>query len=170
MTSQQIPQRLDPFKYIGGGLELAGSVALERLTRLDDLLANKQGNVQISIRFSRDEQKFAVVSGEIETEVNLVCQRCRAVDTISIASEFRFALLRKEADIQSLPESYEPMLLDKPELDIYELIEEELILALPIVHYHEEGNCSEALQKSFGKDVNVEEKPNPFSVLEKLKN
>lgn len=170
MTSQQIPQRLDPFKYIGGGLELAGSIALESLTRLDGLLVNQEGEVKISLRFFRDEQKIAVISGEIEAQVALICQRCTDTDKVLIASEFRFALLRKEQDMQNLSQGYEPLILEEAELDVYELIEEELILSLPLVHYHDDGVCSELFKKSFGQiDVVTEEKPNPFSVLEKLK-
>lgn len=170
MTSQQIPQCLDPFKYIGTGLELAGNIALERFSRLDGLLANQKGNVKVLLRFFRDEQKIAVISGTVETQVALVCQRCTELDKVLIASEFRFALLRNEEGIRNLPESYEPIVLEEPELDIYELIEEELILSLPIVYYHEEGSCSEVLKNVLGDaNVKAEEKPNPFSILEKLK-
>lgn len=170
MNSQQIPQRLDPFKYIGAGLELAGSIALKSLPRLEGLLVNQEGDVKVLLRFFRDEQKIAVISGEIETQVALICQRCTDIDKVSITSEFRFAILRKEQDIQNLSQRYEPMVFEESELDIYELIEEELILSLPLVHYHDAGVCSELFQKTFGHiDVETEEKPNPFSILEKLK-
>jgi uncharacterized protein len=175
MNDQQIPQRLDPFKQIGAGLKYDGFVSLDRLSRLDGLIADQQGKVKVSFRFYRDEQKIAVVSGKVEASLKLVCQRCHDIDEFLAESEFCFALLRKEEDAQYLPEMYEPLVLQAPELDIFELIEEELILTLPIVHYHDEsygGACAEAAKNTtFGAtDVDSEVKPNPFAVLEKLKN
>jgi len=173
MNSQQIPNRIDPLKYIGSGLELAGSIPLSRLTRLDGLLANSEGNAEVFLRFYRDEQKIAVILGKVEAQLNLLCQRCLGVDQVTIKSEFLFALVDEE-DINHLPAMYEPLILEKPELNIYELIEEDLILAIPIVHYHDDkvvGGCLEFIPKTFGKiDSSVDEKPNPFSILEKLKN
>ncbi len=169
MTGQQIPQRLDPFKQIGAGLIHEGSVSLNRLSRLEGLLANQDGEVHLTLRFDRDEQKMAVVAGELKAELNLLCQRCNAIDQFQVDSEFRFALLRSEDEIENLPEIYEPLVLESPELDVFELIEEELILALPIVHYHEDS-CSEDLGQSFGEIADdEEERSNPFSVLEQLK-
>jgi uncharacterized protein len=170
MSGQQIPQHLEPFKHIAAGSEIAGTIALEGLKGLEGLLTDFNGEVSVSLGFYRDEQNIALVSGQITSTLNLVCQRCLGAYPLGVKEEFLFALLRDEEQIENLPESYEPLVLEKPELDIHGLVEQELILALPIVHYHE-SNC-EALsnETSFG-DSGTEElkRPNPFAVLEKLK-
>ncbi len=171
MSGQRIPQCLDPFKQIGAGIEIRGKLALAELARLEGLLANLDGEVEVQLSFFRDEQNIAVISGSVKSAVNLGCQRCLAIDAFWVDSQFRFALLRNESQIDNLPESYEPMILDKPELNVHAMIEEELILALPIVHFHSES-CKKGFDKtSFGDVEQLESsKPNPFAVLEKLKN
>lgn len=172
MNGQQIPQRLDPFKQIGAGVELEGRVELARLSRLDGLLVSNDGSVKLKLHFYRDEQKIAVLKGELSTQVNLLCQRCLSADALDIESSFCFALLKKEKDIGQLPESYEALILDEPVLDIYTLIEDELILALPIVHFHEKQCIDQRIlsaEASVSQESELTKQVNPFTVLEKLK-
>jgi len=170
---QKIPQRLDAAKQVAAALRYDGYVDLSRLSRLDDLLAEQQGEVKVSLNFDQDEQNIAVLWGSIEAEPKLICQRCHKPDVFFINTTFSFALIQKEEDAEHLPEIYEPLLLSTPEINVFELIEEELILALPIVHFHAEGHpdCSESIEgASFrDKDAGTAEKQNPFSVLETLK-
>ena len=171
MNGQQLPQRLDPFKQIGAGVELEGYVELARLTRLDGLFVDNNGSVRLTLRFYRDEQKIAVIKGELFSQVSLLCQRCLSTDLIDIESQFSFALLKNEKDISHLPESYEALVLDEPVLDLYALIEDELILALPIVHFHEK-KCVEnslAIDDSSSGFSETAKQVNPFTVLGKLK-
>jgi len=171
MNGQQLPQRLDPFKQIGAGVELEGHVGLDRLTRLDGLLVDNNGSVKLTLHFYRDEQKIAVIKGELSSQVSLLCQRCLSADAINIESRFSFALLKNEKDIAHLPESYEALVLDEPVLDLYALIEDELILALPIVHFHEK-KCTEnslSADDSSAQQSEITKQVNPFTVLEKLK-
>ena len=168
MTDQQIPQYLDPFKQLGSGLKFKGSVALKHLDRLEGLLANREGSVTISLNFFRDEQRIVVVEGELEAQISLVCQRCMSSDNLDVASHFRFALLRDEEKVDTLPESYEPLVLEKPEIDVFGLIEEELILALPIVHFHDE-QCVEGKLHDGKFEAEGVKQENPFAVLKALK-
>jgi len=170
MSAQHIPKRLDPFKQIGSGIDISGQIELKSLARLEDLLADQEGAVEVSLSFYRDEQGFAIVAGDVAATVNLACQRCLQADALDLVGEFAFALIREQSEAGSLPEGYEPLILDTPELDLHELVEEELILTLPIVHYHQQGCHAESQGDSFGGDKNETlEKPNPFAVLEKLK-
>ncbi len=49
------------------------------------------------------------------------------------------------------------------EMSVLELMEDELLLALPIAPKHEEGECSNE------SSINEYKKPNPFAKLEMLK-
>lgn len=170
MNDQQIPQRLDPFKQVGAGAEMKGSISLNSLKRLEGLLADSDGKVSVHLHFYRDEQRMSVVSGEISAVLSLICQRCLGLEKVNIEGSFLFALLRSEDDVDNLPDNYEPLVLDNPEIDLYGLVEEELILALPIVFYHSEGCQPLNGKTTFGDQANGnEQKQNPFAVLEKLK-
>ncbi len=170
MNDQLIPQRLDPFKQVGAGTEMKGNIPLNCLERLEGLLADSEGSVSVHLHFFRDEQRIAVISGKIDAVLSLTCQRCLTVEKVNIEGAFLFALLRSEEDAHSLPDIYEPLVLDKPEIDLHALVEEELILALPIVFYHSEVCQPLDGKTTFGDQVEgAEKKPNPFAVLEKLK-
>ena len=73
-----------------------------------------------------------------------------------------------EEHAKNLPRYYDPLIVAGDDLELFPMVEEELILSLPIVPYHDD--CS--VQTSFG-DVattdNETDKPNPFSVLASLK-
>lgn len=70
-----------------------------------------------------------------------------------------------------LPESYELIQLDENgEFDLNELIEDELILSLPIVAMHPLEECPMAgAQMTWGEIDPADERPNPFAVLTSLK-
>ena len=51
-------------------------------------------------------------------------------------------------------------------MDLLGLLEDELILSLPLVAYHDELNCNEAL---VALKASAQNKPSPFAELETLK-
>jgi uncharacterized metal-binding protein YceD (DUF177 family) len=57
--------------------------------------------------------------------------------TTPIETSVRVALLPSEADVARVPEDLEPMLAPGGRISIDELVEEELMLFLPIVPLHE---------------------------------
>ena len=74
-----------------------------------------------------------------------------------------------EERAKQLPKSMDPVILGEGQADLYTIIEDELLLNLPMVSYHKE-DCIE--QTSFGEDnteESAESSSNPFQVLEQLK-
>jgi uncharacterized protein len=76
-----------------------------------------------------------------------------------------------DAESDHLPEGYDEVELDENgEINVFELIEDELILAIPIVPTHNEASCSYSSEPtSFGKLAAKDDKPNPFDILKQLK-
>ena len=73
-----------------------------------------------------------------------------------------------EADL--LPESYEPLLVNEPTVSLLEMIEDELLLSLPLVIRHEESECQLKQEYSNGAtDDHEGPAEHPFAVLEQLK-
>jgi uncharacterized protein len=70
-----------------------------------------------------------------------------------------------------LPKHYEPAIMDhNGNIDPWELVEDELILALPMFAYHVNGECEIKQPKADTEQVEVTEKDdNPFAVLQQLK-
>jgi uncharacterized protein len=85
----------------------------------------------------------------------------------SIDASYRFQFVKDEATAQALDEAQDEVdtLVHSRQFDLHELIEDEMLMALPIVSLHEA--CPEAGAAAFLPD---DTKPNPFAVLKNLKN
>jgi uncharacterized protein len=83
-----------------------------------------------------------------------------------------------EEELQELPDTEDGIVMEEDGLNILDVIEDELILSLPLVPAHADVNCNlflNALTQAEidvqGKDKNsaLNDKPNPFAVLATLK-
>jgi uncharacterized protein len=103
-----------------------------------------------------------------QATVELECQRClQPVATpLTVQRSFRFA--QDEASAAEIDaDSEDDVLVLTRALDVHELVEDELILALPLVPRHDA--CPQPLVAPAEADEPPEERPNPFAVLAALK-
>ena len=170
MLNAPIPSHVDPRKLADRDAVLEGQVELASLQRLCDPLADEAGVVQAKFNFARDEQKTVVIRSELAVEVKMVCQRCLELVALPIHSECEYAVVWVGANTQSLPKGYDVLELGEEPMDLPALIEEELLLALPIVPTHAPGECQQPAGLD-EPDLGEDEVPrsNPFSVLAQLK-
>lgn len=168
-----IPRLIDPRRFAQQGVVLRGAVPVAELQRLQDIDLAVEA-VQAELFFSVDEQREKVISGQLQVEVKLQCQRCLDLMPISLVCDVNLALVRDEEDARNLPGSYDPWISVEEQADLYALIEEEILLNVPYVVYHETP-CGSALQlnerpqKEQLESGGVSDKPNPFQVLKQLK-
>jgi uncharacterized protein len=108
---------------------------------------------------------------DAQTSIELTCQRCLSpvVCALQAHRQFRFAL--DEAAALALDDELEDdVLVLSQSFDAMELIEDELIMAMPLVAMHE--SCPVSLAQHSGEAIESDlnpEKPNPFAVLAQLK-
>ncbi|MGA9855927.1 MAG: YceD family protein [Gammaproteobacteria bacterium] len=76
------------------------------------------------------------VHGEVEANLLLTCQRCFGSMHFPVKAEFNLAWVRNENEALRLPDMYEPLLSASGRVKLAELIEDELLLALPMVALH----------------------------------
>lgn len=128
----------------------------------------------MKLQFHLDDNHRRVIEGEIETEVSVMCQRCLEPAQIHLADSFSLGIVETESHIARLPDSLDPWMVTDQKLVIADFVEEQLILAMPIVCYHAEG-CKAAsaggnAESSDGNAVNEKNrKVSPFAILQKLK-
>lgn len=153
------------------GIALKGTVSAARMTRLSALLEAPAGEVQVDLSFDRDEQGISAMHGHYRVEVALMCQRCLEQVVLELDAECDVGFVASDEAAKNLPRHYEPVILDDEALDLHELIEDELLLALPVVPMHPMGTCQhpQGYQPGDAEPEEEAEKPNPFSVLAKLK-
>ena len=156
-------------RFAQQGALLAGQVPGVELGRLATAVNEVLGDVVATLHFAIDENGLRLVTGEVAAEVRLTCQRCLGGLTIPLSAMVSLAFIHSDSDAKTLPKHIDPWLIsaDQSEIDLYEVLEEELLLCLPIVasHSHE---CVDKQLYSRG-EVAPDSGKNPFQVLAALK-
>lgn len=168
MSDKFIPEHIDPFRYAEQNLALTGSVKVSEMQRLSANLNAIDDVVNVDLKFGVDEQKITFLKGHLKTCLSLQCQRCMEPLRYEIISDFLLGIVSTLEEANALPEHYEPALATEGQLALRELIEDEIILNLPIIPRHEPEDCKVKLPLiDSGWEQGKGE--NPFHVLESLK-
>ena len=174
--SDGLPEVLDFVRQVELNRTIDGIYPISKLARLSEVLASKEGYITANLEFT-DSVGFAILKGKVSANVLVDCQRCLDPVETELSGKFKFALVNSEEDYSLLPDEFEPYLIEGEEQSIIELIEDELLLCLPMVTIHDE-NCSSYMIKQnraikaemkAAKDANREAE-HPFAALKDLKN
>ena len=142
-----------------------GTFPLAAFPRLRGSLVDAEGECRFTLEFGRDAMNQAFVEVRAEADLPLQCQRTleRYLQPVKVMQQL--GLITSEAQESALPEGMEPLLVpENGELRPIDLVEDELILALPVVPINPESSMPDAVWP-----LDDEEKPNPFTVLSALK-
>jgi uncharacterized protein len=168
------PQRLDVAALAAEAGELSGEWPLASLDRLS-ASAMPEASPQAVVSWSVQGELRPVTGGQAEVWLHLragihlalCCQRCLGpvLDTVTLDRALRFvADERQAAELDA--EMEDDVLALERELDVRELVEDELLLALPLVPRHTQ--CPAPLPLP-ADEPEVAERPNPFAALAALK-
>ena len=172
MQTVKIPVSIDPNRAAASKLSYEGLIPGVQLKRLNELCAGDCSNVAVSLECGVDIQGIVYLKGKAVTELTLNCQRCMTLYTTEVTVDFCFSPCGSEAEIDELPDAYDPIECNEiGEIRLHQLIEDELIVAMPLIPMHTEESCSKGDQDIVVGEIEPaqEERPNPFAVLEKLK-
>ena len=115
---------------------LSGQIELKRLARLRDMLHADDGSVTAKLRFSKRDSAWVIVKLECEATLALLCQRCLEPMLHTVAAQVELGLVESASMASRLPEDYEPVVLEGDRLMPARLIEDELIVSLPLMPKH----------------------------------
>ncbi len=170
MKNLKLPVTIDPYKSAQRRLVCNGYFDAAGLKRLLDESEMASEQVNVVVKFDVDEQGLVLITGEASTSVSLTCQRCSEPYEQKLDVSFSFSPVRNEDDEERLPSSYDAVELDENgEVNLRDLVEDELLLAIPLIPKHELKECSGSTESSWGKLPDTLEKPNPFDVLKQFK-
>lgn len=139
--SKSWPELIDPLRLADQGREIHGTYPLATLARLTPSLDSLEGEVVFVLHFMREAGGRPVVRGQITTKLSLTCQRCLTPMWFLVDRPISLGIVQSMSEADQLPEELEPLLITETLTSIQELIEDELILALPIVASHEMEEC-----------------------------
>ncbi len=160
------------------GLPLVETTPLKKMERLAQeiyegeapLSVTWQARGELRERSGADDDVWLHL--EARTSVPLTCQRCMGAVSVPLDVDqwYRF-VAGEDVAMAEDDASEEDLLVMEPQFDLLALLEDELLMALPLVPMHEQCPSIPAQPQNDGLEESpaVAEKPNPFAVLAKLK-
>lgn len=169
MSVGTLPKHIDVQKWADREAVIEQISPLRDYARLVEGAVDDEGDVTVNVRLHRDAQGLFVVEGRMATTVKLTCQRCLEPVATAIAADVHLWLLRDEEQADRLPDDADYLVLDENGgIDLADALEDELILALPLVPAHDEC-AAYPVDQSDAEETDAPERPNPFQVLASLK-
>lgn len=171
---EKLPNFIDPIHCAQHNKRFVACVNQSQLPRLAALLVSADQQVAVDIRFYNDKSlKNFVYEVQLKTTLCLECQRTLEPFDFVVEKQVKGVLVMPDALIDALPDDIEIYELSEEKLSLFELVEEELLLSVPMVPIRE--NSVMPYQNTESDDLlsveseEVERKPNPFAALKGLK-
>jgi uncharacterized protein len=170
MLNNNLPIYVDLVRFTENPTDLHGSLPISAMTRLAPSLLNSEGQAEVHMQLGVDRDKIRFAKGTIRAVLSVQCQRCLEPFSYELNSHFASAVVNNDAKAKALPDHYEPVLVTADNLNLAEMIEEELLVNLPIVLMHDPKDCNVKMPVVVAdEDATVTEKVNPFKIIESLK-
>jgi uncharacterized protein len=141
--SREFPDFVDPWKAADGRRTFHGTMPIKRMLRLEPLLApgdEKQNegvlarfDAIFTARFSYDQQGLVTIRLDVEAELPLVCQRSLEPYREEVKRRSWLVIIEDVAEQELIPDHYDPVLVEHRRLALLDIVEEELLLAVPQV-------------------------------------
>ncbi|HMU99468.1 MAG TPA: YceD family protein [Rhodocyclaceae bacterium] len=133
---------IDGFAFARDGRVLEGTLAVASLGRLHDLLAEVSGHIRFRLEGLRGERGQPLLELAVSGVVPLACQRCLGLIEFPIEVESLLELVPAGVEMSQdeLEDDSRDFLPVAGDLVVADLVEEEILLALPVAPRH--GKCA----------------------------
>ena len=167
-----LPKYFTATQLARSGERLEGSVALADLPRLAAVagIAGRESGtassmpVRLALQADFDDEGVVRFRGTFSVNLLLQCQRCLDELLVALHAELRVAVVSSEAQEALLPVGEEGLLVPDGKVDLHQMLEEEVLLALPAAPVHEFTECAQPVfavtpgdsqHASLGEDTSV---------------
>ena len=163
-----LPRTCNPGLLADRGERLRGALPLGALHRFRQAVDSARGPVRVGLDFTRDETGLASVSGRLEVPVRLTCQRC--LEPLDLLLEATLDVLagRPAGEDAGREQGREVLRTRGDLLLLHDVIEDELILALPMHASHPPGYCSPPARPAPRANIPPAAPRSPFAALADL--
>ena len=128
--------------------------------------------VDVSLSFAQDEASRPCVKGSYRARSDMLCRRCSEVLPYEWAGDFELTIVGDETAASQLGVEHDVLLAEGEELAVAEMLEDELLMAMPDQLCREEP-CERMMPREFpapgGATESAAERGNPFAAIAKLK-
>ena len=173
--SSRLPDFVDPWRLSDQGKRFTGELELRHMPRLAAAVSNTEGSLAFELEFGRDRQKRPRITGSIRAVLALECQRCLEPMDYPVQTELNLTVIEVDEEAKKLPDEVDPVIARDGRIGLRELLEDELLLAIPQVPRHDVEACAvdnsamESAPDAPALQKEPAEAKNPFAVLSGLK-
>jgi len=151
-------------RLVANEAEVHGTIPLDQCPRLAGVLAKVEGETYFELRFCTNGSGRPAVVGEVSAIAWLQCQRCTEPYEQTLVSTVRVEFV-DDLDTDSKEPEFEPMATVEA-VTIIEIVETELLLAIPAVPMHAVGECE--IDEAYRVSEEDTRRPSPFAALKEL--
>jgi uncharacterized protein len=133
------PAQIDGFEFAAAGARQQGSWPVRELPRLRDMLASDEGEVAYVLEGARDGRGRPSLRLQVHGTLLLRCQRCLETMPYEVDAETLLVLAATQAEIDAEPPDAQAAdrIVAGAAMPVRDLVEDELILAVPYAPRHE---------------------------------
>ncbi len=165
---QRLPVEVDPFRLVDQGRVLEGNIPLSDFPRLQEALFEANDKlVNVKLEFARTDTRLPVIKGHISANMSMLCNRCMKSTDIDVDTSLKVVLVSSDEEAERLQQGFDTWLVEDKQIFLRDFIEDELLLALPVVVAHEKCSASRKLVEAIPDEVPQQEE-NPFAALKDL--
>ena len=133
---------IDSPDFARNGRELCGEVAVAEMPRLRDTLADPEGKISYFVRGFQDKSGKPMLEVTMDGSCQLICQRCLNGFAYPVHLVSRLLLAQEgELEVSFVEDDELDSILADKHLDVFALLEEEILLSLPFAPKHPSGAC-----------------------------
>ncbi len=171
MPKENLPEKINILKATEARTSVRGIVPIKQLDRLLHSLVNQDGEIEAIVDCDIDRQGIRFLRIHINAHLELQCQRCMEPLTYKVDADFLSGLVKTEDEAKELPDAYEPVLAEDGMVVLHDIVEDELIVGLPIIPMHDPKDCKikSPTVTIVGSEQEQERGDNPFKVIEFLR-
>jgi len=142
-----MPKRIviDTVKFARNGREMIHSFSVEDLQRVKDIVGDFGEEIEAKLEGGVLKTGKPFIDLSIKANLPLTCQRCLELMNFELNSSTRFIIAFGKSELTDLSDEPDDVefLIAEEDADVVAMVEEELLLRLPMAAKHEDGKCRE---------------------------
>ena len=133
---------LVPREFARSNRKWQGKLPLKVFTRLCEAISNEEGDVDVLLNFSVDDNGRIRVFGQVSTTAELTCYTCMLQQVRKIVAPIDARIVDSDHEAREIFSDFDAMVLDDGRIAIQDLIEDDLILNIPTTICRDGNKCT----------------------------
>lgn len=164
LMSNSLPQYVNPWLLFRHNETVNGLLSFSLMPNLCASQIRQHGEAQVRLSVEKRDDGETVLLGEATAELELECQRCLQPLVKTFVAPFELVLVKYERQLESVSDEDDAIVVEE-HLELAPLIEQELILALPMIAKHDD--CQANYENAVNESADRQQ---PFANLKDLLN